>query len=136
MRRHRNSPWLARSNPNRKKRTDREHNEQVTVIEWVNWHLNRYPGLDLLYAIPNGGHRHPAVAAKLKAEGARAGVPDLALPVARRGAHGLYIEMKVPGGQESKNQKWWRTRLVEEGYRSVVCVGHEQAIAELKHYLS
>lgn len=116
--------------------TASEHGEQVALIQWVEWSLTRYPCLDLLYAIPNGGHRHKAVAGRLRAEGVRSGVPDLCLPVASKGFHGLYVEMKAVGGRESDNQKWWRTRLTEEGYRSVVCVGVDQAITAITQYLN
>lgn len=94
-----------------------EYDIQVALIEWVEWQQTRYPCLDLLYAIPDGGDRHRVVAARLKAEGVRSGVLDLCLPVAHQGYHSLYIEMKAAGGSESDNQKWWRRRLTEEGYR-------------------
>ena len=51
-----------------------EKTEQIAFCEWLT--LKGY----LYFAIPNGGHRHPAVAAKLKAEGATPGVPDLFIP--------------------------------------------------------
>ena len=53
-----------------------EHDEQVLIFKWARLSEGRWPELALLFAIPNGGHRHKAVAAKLKAEGVRAGVPD------------------------------------------------------------
>lgn len=87
-------------------RVDREHAEQAAVIQWVDWHIPSYSELQLLYAVANGGHRHKAVVGKLKAEGVRRGVPDLCLPVARSGAHGLYLQMKAPGGSERPHQRW------------------------------
>jgi hypothetical protein len=42
---------------------------------------------------------------KLKAEGVRAGVADLCLPAARRGYHGLYIEMKSEEGVATKSKE-------------------------------
>ena len=33
--------------------------------------------LKWIFAVPNGGHRAKSVAGKMKAEGAKAGVPDL-----------------------------------------------------------
>ena len=71
-----------------------EHDEQAALFEWATWHTSQCPELGLLFAIPNGGHRHPVVAARLKAEGVRAGVPDICLPVARKGYHGLFVELK------------------------------------------
>jgi hypothetical protein len=57
------------------------------------------------YAVPNGGYRNIYVARKLKAEGVKAGVADLCLPAARRGYHGLYLEMKSEEGVATKEQK-------------------------------
>ena len=92
-----------------------EHEHQKAVIEWAEVKSGQYPELRLLYAIPNGGHRHKAVAAKLKAEGVKPGVPDLCLPVRRGEYSGLYIEMKAkwhgikrPQRPEpSEEQRWW-----------------------------
>src|SRR5262245_64718583 len=50
----------------------------------------------LCFAIPNGGARDVITAGRLKAEGVRAGVPDVCLPVARAGYHGLFLEVKRP----------------------------------------
>lgn len=104
-----------------------EHAEQAALIETIAWHANQRPALALLYAIPNGGDRHPAVAARLKAEGVRAGVPDLCLPVARGGYHGLYIELKIPGGRASPAQRAWIAALNAEGYMAAVCWGCDDA---------
>ena len=53
---------------------DLEHQEQKTLIKWCEYKGHPY---NLIFAIPNGGQRHKAVAAKLKAEGVKSGVPDL-----------------------------------------------------------
>ena len=52
--------------------------------------------MNLLYAIGNGRYRTKAEAGKLKAEGLKAGMPDLCLPVANRyrGENALFLEMK------------------------------------------
>ena len=54
-----------------------EADEQRVVVEWCDW--MRIP----VFHIPNGGSRHKAEAARLKAQGVKAGVPDLCIPVAR-----------------------------------------------------
>jgi hypothetical protein len=91
--------------------------------------------LRLLFAIPNGGARHPAVAGKLKAEGVKAGVPDLLLPVARRRWNGLFIEMKSAKGRVSPAQKEWIDALDAQGYRCEVCYGAEAAFDAILGYL-
>lgn len=75
-----------------------ESGHQEAIIEWCAWNMQQYPELELLYHVPNGGKRDKATAAVLKRQGVKAGVPDLVLPVARCGYHGLYIELKAPGG--------------------------------------
>jgi len=113
-----------------------EHQEQVAVFDWAGFSTGRWPELALLYAIPNGGERHPAVAIRLKAEGVKAGVPDLCLPVARGGYHGLYIELKSWEGKLSAEQRRWLADLEGQGYRAVMCRGWEAAQRLIETYLS
>lgn len=70
-----------------------EAQEQMTLFSWAAMQSGKYPELNLLYHVPNGGSRHKAEAGRLRAEGVKAGVPDLCLPVARGQYHGLYIEL-------------------------------------------
>lgn len=113
-----------------------EHAEAVALMRMVRMHESRYPALRLLYAVPNGGDRHPATAARMKAEGVRAGVPDYCLPAARHGHHGLYIELKTATGYPSREQRQWVADLRAEGYRAEVCRGWESAWAVLREYLT
>ena len=114
-----------------------EHAEQCCLMQWVRAQSGVYPALKLMYAIPNGSLRHPAIAAKLKAEGVQPGVPDLCLPVARGGYHGLYIELKRrKGGVVSEHQRHWLEYLRKQGYRAEVCEGWERARNVLMDYLA
>ncbi len=113
-----------------------EHAEQAALFRWASFARARFPELALLHAIPNGGHRHKAVAARLKAEGVKAGVPDVCLPVARGGHHGLYIEMKTATGKPSKLQRRWLVLLREQGYRAELCHGWMTARIVLENYLA
>jgi len=112
-----------------------EHVEAVTLLRVVRLHERQRPELALLFAVPNGGDRNPVVAAKLKAEGVRAGVPDYLLPVARQGFHGLAIELKAVGGRPSSEQRQWLADLVAQGWRAEVCVGWGAAWDVLSDYL-
>lgn len=113
-----------------------EHEEQVALMRLVEMHLGRWPELGMLYAIPNGGDRHPAVAAKLRAEGVKAGVPDLCLPVPRGDHHGLYVEMKRQRrSQTSAEQKAWIAALKALGYRAEVCKGAAEAWDVIREYV-
>ncbi len=113
-----------------------EHAEQAALFRWAIFARARLPELALLYAVPNGGHRHKAVAARLKAEGVKAGVPDVCLPVARGGHHGLYVEMKTATGRPSKLQRRWLALLREQGYRAEVCHGWVAARIVIENYLA
>lgn len=114
-----------------------EHEEQKAVMKWAAIMSNQYPVLRLLHAIPNGGPRNPVTAARLKAEGVKAGVPDLCLPVARQGYHAFYIELKRrKGGQVKPEQKQWIEDLQAQGNRVDVCRGFDEAIKALLDYLN
>lgn len=114
-----------------------EEQEQAAVIEWKELMMAQFPELRWLYHVPNGGERHPAVAAKMKAQGVEPGVPDLDLPVARCGYHGLRIEMKrQKGGRLSPAQKEWIDGLNANGYLAVVACGAEEACEIIYNYIT
>ena len=108
-----------------------EHAHQVALFMWASQHREEYPCLKWMYAVPNGGERNVAVAGRLKAEGVKSGISDVCLPVARMKAadkyHGLYIEMKKPGGKESKEQIEFGEFLVAQGYYYIMCDHWEKA---------
>ena len=112
-----------------------EHAEQVALVQWAAWKQGACPALRLLFAVPNGGKRDPVTAARLKAEGVQAGVPDLCLPVARRGYHGLYLELKVGRNTISDLQEQWIDALRAEGYFVDVAWGWQAAAQVIADYL-
>lgn len=112
-----------------------ESQNQILVIQWCKRTAHLHPELDEIFAIPNGGHRHIVTAARLKLEGVKPGIPDLFLPVSRRGFYGLFIEMKKITGTLSKVQKEKISKLKAQGYAVVVCKGAEKAISVIKSYL-
>lgn len=104
-------------------------------MEWARLVAVRYPELQLLHHIPNGGKRRAAEAARFKAAGVKPGVPDLCLPAPRGGYHGLYIELKARGGRLSESQIEWLDALSRQRYYAVCCVGAEEAINTIDAYL-
>lgn len=113
-----------------------EDSEQMTLFRWAVFQSGKYPELDLLFHIPNGGKRGKSEAARFKAMGVKAGVPDLFLPVPRGGFHGLFIELKAPNGVKSGNQDKWLKSLSAQGYSVHLCYGWEKASAVILEYLN
>ena len=123
--------------PKDKRLLPSEGEEQARLFSWCRMQLWQHPELELLFHIPNGGSRNKAEAGRFKAEGVKAGVPDLLLPVAKGGYHGLFIELKrLDGGRVSTEQKAWMDKLKGQGYRAAVCRGWEEASEELLGYLA
>nr|DAM20940.1 MAG TPA: Nuclease [Caudoviricetes sp.] len=112
-----------------------EDTEQMGVIDWANWNTGRFPELKMLFHVPNGGKRNAAEAARFKAMGVKAGVPDLCLPCPRGGYAGLYIEMKYGKNKTTENQNEWISNLQKEGYKVAICYGGEDATHLLEAYL-
>jgi hypothetical protein len=113
-----------------------EHSEQAALMQWAAFSEARYPELRLLFAIPNGAARDKITGAMLKREGVRAGVPDLCLPCARRGYHGLFIELKVGRNRPAEKQAAWLDALTQAGYLAVACWGWCEAREVIEEYLA
>lgn len=113
-----------------------EHQEQVIIFEWAKLHEGRYPELQWLFAVPNGGHRNKIVAAKLKREGVRAGISDIILLVPRRGFHGLCLELKRSSVRKAtKKQIEFCEFVTDQKYLWKLCSGANEAIELLEWYL-
>lgn len=110
--------------------------EQQWLFQWARAQEGAHPELRLLYHVPNEGKRSRTGGRRAVAEGLRSGVPDLCLPVARGGWHGLYIELKrQDGGRLTDAQRGWLEALSEEGYRAVLCHGFDEASEVILAYL-
>ena len=81
-----------------------EDTEQINVVSWANWNVNRYPELRWLFHVPNGGSRNKQEAVKFKQMGVKAGVSDLCLPYPKGIYCGLYIEMKFGDNRQQVSQ--------------------------------
>lgn len=120
-----------------------EHAEQCALFAWAA--TSGIPQLKWMHAIPNGGERNKIVAANMKAEGQKAGVLDILLPVTttRQFGHfaGLYIEMKKNGRQGEKNgglsdaQVEFIHFVHSQGYHTAVCYSWQEAVKAIKGYL-
>jgi hypothetical protein len=104
-----------------------EHEEQREVVFWFRRKFSDVR----IFAIPNGGWRSRATAAKLKAEGVSRGVPDLFVP-----AWGLWVEMKrSQGGRLSPDQKSWHLYLASIGQTVLVCYGADDAKRQIEAHI-
>lgn len=112
-----------------------ESEEQIALFEWASYRAGAHPELHLMFHIPNGGKRNITEAARFKRMGVKAGVPDICLPVARCGYHGLYIELKAPGGKASEYQTMWINELTRQRFLARVCVGWKEAADLIEKYL-
>ncbi len=122
-----------------------EDQEQIALFEWARLARGKHPELALLLHVPNGGSRHLLEAVKLKRMGIKPGVPDILLPVPRRGLSGLWIEMKRESlrpktakgkGGVSEDQTWWLKELWRHGYQASVAWGFEEARTIIERYLA
>ena len=105
-----------------------EHVEQSLLVQWFR---RSYPNV-LIFAIPTGGHRHIAVATKMKVTGAVKGIPDLFVPEWH-----LWVEMKrTKGGAVSNEQQGMIEYLQSVGYRAIVGKGAENAKAQILEFLN
>lgn len=100
-----------------------EHLEQCAYFRWLAW---AYPNV-IAFAIPNGGLRDKRVAAKLRDEGVKPGIPDIMLAEPVGAWPGLFVEMKSKRGVVSPAQKLMIARLRQKGYKVEVAYGWTEA---------
>lgn len=112
-----------------------EDTEQINVVSWANWNMNRYPELRWLFHVPNGGSRNKQEAVKFKQMGVKAGVSDLCLPFPRGMYCGLFIEMKYGNGRQQDTQKEFLADMAEAGHFVAICYSAEEAIKVIEEYL-
>lgn len=77
----------------------------------------------------NGGARSKVEAARFRAEGVVAGVPDLAIVA---GGRPFFLELKAERGRISESQLIMQERLAAAGAQVATAYGIDQAIAQLR----
>lgn len=97
-----------------KPRRDDEHRLQKALVQHLM--LGCVPGV-YWTAIPNGGSRSRRTAGRLKAEGVRAGAPDLCIIF---GGHFFGLELKTPIGRQSPAQKEAERQIIRAGGTYVI----------------
>ena len=125
---------LQKQSKPRRKPSDEEHRIQSACVRWFRL---QYPKMKHnLFSVPNGGKRNAVTGAKLKEEGALAGVADLILLKSNRFYGALLIEMKTPKGSQSDSQKEWESKITQDGYKYVVIRSLDEFMQVVKQYLS
>ncbi len=116
-----------------------ESTEQQLTVSWCRLQYPKYR----IISIPNGqmigGRNKFALIKKYKAEGLSPGVSDLLLCVAKKGYHGLWIEMKDKGKKASNlspDQVYWMSDMRDAGYRAEWAAGFDEAKKIIEEYLS
>lgn len=121
-----------------------EHSHQAAFFCWIANNADKVdPRLKFAFAVPNGGERNKATASRLKAEGVKAGVPDVFVPIPSNCGkyHGLWLEFKRPGTDEKKEgtlsdkQEKYRDYLVSQNYLHFVVYGWLTAVSAVLRYL-
>lgn len=110
--------------------------EQAAVFEWAAWAQKKYPPLRYMHHIPNGGRRDAVTGAMLKRQGVKAGIPDIFLPYASGGWHGLYIEMKAGKNRPTQAQAEFLAYASAQKYMTSVCYSAQEAIEVIRGYLT
>lgn len=124
---------LHRQAAPRKRPDDEEHRLQVACVQWFRYQYPKHA--HNLFAVPNGGKRDKVTAAKLKAEGALAGVADLILLIQSKGYGALLIEMKTSSGRQADSQKAWQKAIEKDGYKYVICRSISDFMKEVNSYM-
>lgn len=112
-----------------------EHDQQVKVFNVLRLNEAALPEIAFIYAIPNGGARHPAVAGKLKAEGVKKGVCDICIPIPNAAYHGAYLEMKYGKNKPTNEQKEFMAFVERRGYKVGLAYSAEEALDFIANYL-
>ena len=108
-----------------------EHDEQATLFAIASYR----PELRWMFAIPNGGYRTKATAGKMAAEGLKAGIADVFVPIPSKDYHGLFIEMKFGKNKLTELQKEFFEYATGQGYLCKVAYSAEEAIEIIDEYL-
>ena len=113
-----------------------EHDEQVSLFQEMALRAKQDPRWGKAFAIPNGGLRNIIVAKKLKAEGVRAGTPDIFIPVPAGPYCGMFLEMKRRAGGVVSPEQWAFMNSMRPHYFTAIGYGAADAIKRIADYFA
>lgn len=109
-----------------------ETKEQIALFQWLRFH----PKLKhIAFHVPNERKTSKISGFILKKMGVLAGVSDVFIPVARKGFHGLFIELKAGNRKMTIPQQDFLNNMIGEGYLAVCCHGWEAAKVIIENYM-
>jgi hypothetical protein len=104
--------------------------EESIQAECFTWFWTRFPAFrGTMFAVPNGGARNRAEAARMKSTGTVSGTSDLVW--ARSKGRVVFIEMKNEIGMQSKEQEEFEKILILLGHEYVVI----RSVAQFKEFV-
>ncbi len=119
----------------KKPRKQDEHEQQSLFFSILELNTRQYPELKFIFAVPNAARRSPQLAAMMLREGLKAGIPDIIVPIPKRGFHGAFIENKSANGKMSESQIRFRDFLISQGYAYKTTYSADEQIEFLEWFL-
>ena len=104
---------------------------QSEVVKYIQL---QYPKVRFCASL-GGIYTGPRQAMKAKRNGYQRGFPDLQITEARKGFHGLFIEIKTYKGTATQVQKEWIKDLQERGYKAEIAKGLPAIMDLIDDYL-
>lgn len=108
-----------------------ESNLQIACVKWFRM-VYKEPEY-LICTFPNGGSRNIVTASILKAEGSRAGMPDLVIFTENKC---FFVEMKSKAGRQSEHQKEVETILRRKGFMYYICRTFDEFKLTIEHEIN
>lgn len=112
-----------------------EDSELITVFQFIDLMANSDPRYEAIFHVANERKCSYITGRILKKKGVRAGVPDIIIPIASSGYHGLWIELKVKPNRLTPDQSRFIDLLIALGHCARVCWSATEAIELIKEYI-
>lgn len=117
-------------------RNNPEAQAQAAYFQILALNEKRLPRLKWIHASMNGASASSkAAAAQRKAQGQKAGVSDICIPIPRNGYHGAWFELKIKPNKVSDAQKEFLAAMTDEGYYAIAVWSLSELIQKTEYYL-
>jgi hypothetical protein len=111
-----------------------ESNEQIAAMDWLR---AQHPFI-AEHTLHIGNERKASYYAGyiMKRMGVLKGASDIFMAWPNGGYHGLFIEVKSKIGRPTVEQKAFIQRMIDRGYKAVICYGAEEVINTMREYIN